>query len=108
MIQISNIEPMILEGVRHHHERYDGDGYPDGLKGENIPSCGRILALADALDAMISHRHYRNALSLDETRLELERNAGTQFDPDMAGAAQTLMDDGWLEPYHEHRQPVTL
>lgn len=69
--------PIIL----HHHERYDGKGYPDGLKGEDIPLSARILAVADAFEAMRSDRPYRRALPLEEAREELIRNAGTQFDP---------------------------
>lgn len=69
--------PIIL----HHHERYDGKGYPDGLKGEDIPLCARILSVADAFEAMRSDRPYRRALPLEEARRELVRNAGTQFDP---------------------------
>jgi len=68
--------------VRHHHERYDGSGYPDGLRGEAIPLGARILAIAEAYDAMTSERPYRpETLSNDEAAQELERNAGTQFDP---------------------------
>ncbi len=67
--------------VRSHHERWDGTGYPDGLKGEEIPLGARILAIVDAFDAMISERPYRKALSIDEVKKELLRNAGKQFDP---------------------------
>ncbi len=69
--------PIIL----HHHERYDGKGYPEGLKGEDIPLCARILSVADAFEAMRSDRPYRRALPLAEAVEELRRNAGTQFDP---------------------------
>jgi diguanylate cyclase (GGDEF)-like protein/putative nucleotidyltransferase with HDIG domain len=67
--------------VLSHHERWDGDGYPNGISGESIPYFSRIIALADAFDAMISERTYRRTLTFDEAILELERNAGTQFDP---------------------------
>ncbi len=67
--------------VRHHHERYNGAGYPDKLKGYQIESGAKILAVADAFDAMVSDRPYRKALSLEIARGELERNSGTQFDP---------------------------
>ena len=67
--------------VLHHHERYDGDGYPAGLKGDAIPIGARIFAIADAFDAMTSDRHYRRALPLDQTVEELKRHSGTQFDP---------------------------
>ena len=70
--------------VKHHHERYDGRGYPSGLKGEDIPYMARIAALADTFDAMTSRRSYRNALELDVVISEIERCKGTQFDPQLA------------------------
>ena len=73
-----------LPCVLHHHERWDGAGYPHGLAGEQIPVEARILAVADAYDAMTSHRPYRAALSHDEAILELERCSGSQFDPAVA------------------------
>lgn len=69
--------------VRHHHERYDGTGYPDGKKGEEIELGARILAVADAFDAMLSERPYRRKLSLEEATQELIRNKSTQFDPEI-------------------------
>jgi putative two-component system response regulator len=74
---------MILDGVRYHHERYDGRGYPDGLKGENIPETGRLIAIADAYDAMTSDRAYRKALSHEEALNRLRSDAQKQFDPRM-------------------------
>jgi hypothetical protein len=70
-----------LDGARHHHERFDGAGYPDGLKGDQIPFDARILAVADAYDAMTSDRSYRAALSHEEAVRRLEEGSGTQFDP---------------------------
>jgi len=67
--------------VRHHHERFDGSGYPDRLKAEKIPLTARILACADAYDAMTSDRPYRNRIPKEEAFLELKNNSGTQFDP---------------------------
>ena len=67
--------------VRHHHENYDGSGYPDGLAGSAIPLGARILAAADTLDAMTTDRPYRKGLSFAEAEKELERKAGSQFDP---------------------------
>jgi putative nucleotidyltransferase with HDIG domain len=67
--------------VLHHHERFDGDGYPAGLRGEEIPIGARIFSVADTFDAMTSDRHYRKALPLDVTVDELRRHSGTQFDP---------------------------
>ena len=71
----------VLQGIRHHHERYDGSGYPDGLAGDRIPLIARIVTIADCFDAMTSIRTYRTALDV-ETALEVMRSAaGTQFDP---------------------------
>lgn len=67
-----------------HHERWDGQGYPLGLKGDNIPLECRILALVDAYDAMISNRPYRMAMSQQQALAEIKRCAGTQFDPQLA------------------------
>ena len=67
--------------VRHHHERFDGKGYPDGLKGEKIPLIARILSVADSFDAMTTTRSYRVAMSSHEAVMELQRNKETQFDP---------------------------
>ncbi len=71
----------LAEIVGSHHERYDGKGYPYGRKGEEIPLAGRILGVADALDAMLSDRPYRPAMNLLQALVEIQRNAGTQFDP---------------------------
>jgi putative nucleotidyltransferase with HDIG domain len=70
-----------LPGMRHHHERYDGTGYPDGLRGEDIPLDARIIAVADAFDAMTTSRSYRAPLSVRDALAELERSEGSQFDP---------------------------
>ncbi len=70
-----------LPGILHHHERFDGTGYPDGLKGMSIPLCARILAVADAFEAMRSDRPYRRALPLEVAKGELRKNSGKQFDP---------------------------
>jgi len=67
--------------IQHHHERYEGNGYPDGLSGKTIPIEARIIAIADAFDAMTSMRPYRKAMSLEETLAEMERCGGKQFDP---------------------------
>jgi HD-GYP domain-containing protein (c-di-GMP phosphodiesterase class II) len=67
--------------VRHHHERYDGTGYPDGLAGEDIPLAARLVAVCDAFDALISDRPYRNGLTVSAAVEVLERGRGTQWDP---------------------------
>ncbi|MBM2830954.1 MAG: domain virulence regulator [Dehalococcoidia bacterium] len=79
-------EKSTLEMVRHHHERYDGRGYPDGLQGEKIPLGARILAVADSYDAMTSERPYRGAMSVDAANAEIVRGRSAQFDPMVADA----------------------
>lgn len=74
----------IIPIVKHHHERFDGNGYPSKLKGENIPYLARITSLADSFDAMTSKRSYRDCLSLDIVKEEIRKNSGTQFDPKIA------------------------
>ncbi len=74
----------LLDAIKHHHERWDGDGYPDGLSKEDIPYPARILTVVDAFDAMISSRVYRKALSEDEALKELKDCSGSQFDSDIA------------------------
>lgn len=73
----------ISEYVLYHHERWDGKGYPKGLKGEEIPLQSRIITIIDAYDAMTSQRSYRSALPEESAIEELKINAGTQFDPDL-------------------------
>ncbi len=76
----------IIPVIRHHHEHYNGGGYPDGLSGESIPFIARILSVADAYDAMTTDRHYRKARDLSDAIEELKRNAGVQFDPQIVEA----------------------
>ena len=84
----------IVQTVRHHHERYDGRGYPDGVSGESIPSAARMLAVADAFDAMHSERPYRHALPVDEVLLRLRNGAGKQFDPEIVDVFCRLVERG--------------
>jgi diguanylate cyclase (GGDEF)-like protein len=81
----------IQEFVRHHHERYDGTGYPDGLRGEDIPLTARILHVADAYASMIRDRSYAQGMSFNEAVEELERCSGTQFDPTVVGVFLQLL-----------------
>ena len=84
----------IAIGAKSHHERYDGRGYPDGLKGEDIPYIARIIAVADSYDAMTSNRVYRKHLSYEQVMSELEKGEGTQFDPQIARAMEELIKEG--------------
>lgn len=81
-----------LNGILQHHERYDGKGYPNGLKGEEICIFGRIMCVADAFDAMTSDRPYRKGMKVEDAMAELERCKGTQFDPDIVDMFLFLMD----------------
>ena len=84
----------VIPAVIGHHERWDGKGYPRGLKGENIPLSARCLAITDAFDAMTSHRPYRTCLSVNAALTEIENNIGTQFDPMLANIFIKLVHDG--------------
>ena len=87
---LDNIKPIVL----HHHERYDGKGYPRGIKGENIPIEGRCLGIVDAFDAMITDRPYRKGLSIEAAIQELIRCSGTQFDPKLTEIFIKLYREG--------------
>ncbi|OQX54192.1 MAG: hypothetical protein B5M48_01445 [Candidatus Omnitrophica bacterium 4484_213] len=84
--QIRDLDKDIIAGVLHHHERWDGRGYPKGLAGQDIPKIARILAVADAYDAMTTSRSYRKALTIEEAKEELRKNSGIQFDPQVVEA----------------------
>jgi HD-GYP domain-containing protein (c-di-GMP phosphodiesterase class II) len=96
MLDSLGVEP-VASWVLHHHERWDGDGYPDRLGGERIPLGSRILLVADAYDAMTTDRVYRSRLSHERAMAELERCAGTQFDPEVVSA--------FVEEFEEPRRP---
>jgi putative nucleotidyltransferase with HDIG domain len=91
---LSSVSAEVIRGVRHHHERCDGTGYPDGLRGAEIPMAGRIIMLCDSVDAMLSDRPYRRALSISKVRSELIRCSGTQFDP---AIVQVVLSKNTLE-----------
>jgi response regulator RpfG family c-di-GMP phosphodiesterase len=89
--EISSL-PDLADGASYHHERYDGKGYPNGLKGEDIPESARIVAVADSFDAMTSERSYRKGLPKEVVREELIKGMGTQFDEKYASAMIKIMD----------------
>ncbi len=88
------LDAPIAQYVRHHHERYDAEGYPDGLHGDAIPLASRIIAICDAFDAMTCDRPYRRARTRDEALVELRREAGYQFDPNLVGIFCELVISG--------------
>jgi diguanylate cyclase (GGDEF)-like protein/putative nucleotidyltransferase with HDIG domain len=93
---IPNLAPCV-SSILHHHERWDGGGYPEGLKGEEIPIEARILAIADTFEAMTSARPYRSAFSREEVVQELKKGAGTQFDPKLVEVFIDLIKAGFPE-----------
>ena len=95
MLGDADIFKDILPIVKHHHERYDGTGYPSQLKGEDIPLMARIAAVADTFDAMTSKRTYRNALPLETVIAEFERCSGTQFDPKIASVFLQILKNNY-------------
>jgi putative nucleotidyltransferase with HDIG domain len=96
---LSNIAYLVpaIPCVLHHHERFDGSGYPQRIAGTNIPLPGRIISVADAFDAMTSDRPYRRRLAPARAFLEIERNSGRQFDPAVVKALRKLWRCGELE-----------
>lgn len=83
----------VIKTIRHHHERYDGQGYPDGLAGENIPLFSRIIAIADSFDAMTSNRPYREEMDLPQALSEIKQGRGTQFDPKLSDIFLQLYEE---------------
>jgi putative nucleotidyltransferase with HDIG domain len=97
---IKHFEDVVIM-IRHHHERIDGTGYPDGLKGEQIPIGAKIIYVADAFDAMTETRPYRPAIGMEEALSELQKNAGTQFDPLVVDAWSKVLkiQNNWLSDF---------
>ena len=97
----------LIPGILYHHERIDGKGYPEGLKGDQIPFMGKIIGLADAFDAMTSRRVYRDAMSIKRATVEIEKNLGTQFDEHIARVfiqsdirkLWSIIQDGFIESW---------
>ncbi len=87
----------VAESVLQHHERLDGSGYPNGLKGEDILLEAKILAVADVIEAMSSHRPYRPALGIDKALKEISKDRGRLFDPDVVDACLELFNSGKFE-----------
>lgn len=85
--------PMIAQGAKWHHERFDGKGYPNGLSGKDIPEIARIIGVADAYDAMTSNRSYRQVMPQHKVRDEIAKGRGTQFDPDIADIMLQMIDE---------------
>lgn len=83
----------VLDIVLYHHERYNGEGYPEGLMGNQIPLAARIIAIADTFDAMTTKRVYRNKIDLETTLIEIKKNKGTQFDPEIADVFLKLFEN---------------
>lgn len=103
VVYLSNL-PTI---VRHHHERYDGKGYPDGLKGEKIPLMSRIIAVADAVDAMLSERSYKKTKPIDEVINELLENKGKQFDPEIVDIMVDILKVNLVTDNNDIIGPIT-
>ncbi|MBU1020818.1 MAG: HD-GYP domain-containing protein, partial [Firmicutes bacterium] len=100
--------PNLLETVPvivSHHERYDGQGYPRGIKGEHIPLLGRIICIADSFDAMTTDRPYRKGYSLEQAVYELQKNKGKQFDPDLVDTFIRMLEDGKIEKLPLENRP---
>ena len=93
--------PNLRTGANFHHERYDGKGYPEGLRGEEIPEMARIIAVADAYDAMTSKRSYRDTLPQSVVREELVKGRGKQFDPEFADIMLEMMAE---DKYYDLRE----
>jgi putative nucleotidyltransferase with HDIG domain len=107
---LRSVDADVVQAVLHHHERFDGQGYPDGLSGRAIPMPARIIMLCDSVDAMLSDRPYRRALSIAAVNAELQRCAGTQFDPAIVQAVLrngTLSKAAVLLSAEAHSSPAT-
>ncbi|HOJ49718.1 MAG TPA: HD domain-containing protein [Spirochaetota bacterium] len=91
----------IIDGIRHHHERWDGKGYPDGLSEDKIPLYARIIAVADVFDVIVSKRPYKEPKSIDDAITEIVKNSGTQFDPQVVKIFEDLYKKGIIHKIYE-------
>jgi len=105
---LNKVKPLqkYVEPVKHHHEYYNGEGYPDGLDGDRIPLYAAIISIADTYDAMTSTRPYRKALSKEEACKELEKGAGKQFHPELVKAFLSAMKHGGPSSFHSNLTKV--
>ncbi|SEF66567.1 HDIG domain-containing protein [Lachnospira multipara] len=106
ILQEIDLIPEISYGAGYHHERFDGKGYPEGLKGDEIPEIAQIISVADAFDAMYSTRPYRKKMDLEECLNEIQEGAGSQFNPDFAQAFIELVKEGKLEKVEEENNDI--
>ena len=95
-----------MEIIKYHHEQYDGNGYPFGLKGEEIPIASRIIAVADAYDGLISNRSYRKGFSHEDAIKKLKERAGTGLDPKLVDAFVKVMDKS-LDEFRAFEEELT-
>ncbi len=107
LIKPLDIPPAIAQAIRHHHEWWDGTGYPDGLAGEEIPMTARLIGVVDAFDTMNCERPYRPALARPAVLNELDHFAGVQFDPNLAREFMAILETGVCDGDPE-RPPDTL
>lgn len=101
LLRMQEDDAILLNLVRHHHERFDGLGYPDRLRGTDIPVVARYFAVVDTFDALTSHRHYRHDVGADAARraiVELQAGAGTRYDPDAVALFTALYHEGRVTP----------
>ena len=97
IIETSTVFSSIVPIIKYHHEKYDGSGYPEGLKGQEIPLMARIISVADTFDAMTSKRSYRDSLPIDVVKNELKRNASKQFDPEIIDTFLDILNNNYNE-----------
>ncbi len=97
ILESFHMNQTIIDMAWHHHERYDGEGYPDGLRGDDISVFTKIISVADIIDAMATDRLYRKHLTYDELLKEMHRAKGTQLDPDFTDIAIRLLEKGMMD-----------